>query len=233
MKAILSILLVAISLSSCMLGVSGNGVVKEVSRDIPAITELEASGMVEITLIQGEPGMKIIADENLHELIETIVDGDRLRVRSTKNIREAKHLEIRISSPNFEEIELSGAVILRSEGRLKGEELQLESSGAAEIKLSIEYADLRCEHSGASEVELRGQARDVRISSSGATDLKLFDLEVRNMRLDLSGATEARINVSRELSVEASGASEIRYRGNPKITKTELSGASSINPESN
>jgi len=233
MKAILSILLLAFSLNSCILGVSGNGAVKEESRPITAVSKIEASGMVEITLTQGATGLKVIADENLHELIETVVQGDRLIISTSKNIRQAEKLEIQISSPEFESIELAGAVSIRSEGTLKGDDLKLETSGAAEVRLGLDYDDLRSEHSGASEVELNGRVHSVRISSSGACDLKLFDLDVHNMRLNLSGATDARVNVSRELSVEASGASQIRYRGNPKITKTDLSGASSINPENN
>ncbi len=216
-----------------MIGVSGNGDVKEVARQVSSFNEIEASGMLEIILVQGETGLKIIADENLHELIETEVRGNRLMIRTTKNIRHYKKLEIHLSSQEFEEIEVSGAVSIRSEGTISGNDLSLESSGAAEVKALLDYDKLRCELSGASELELKGSARTVSISSSGASDLKLFDLAVRNMRLNLSGASEARINVSRELSVEASGASEIRYKGSPKITKTELSGASSINPETN
>jgi hypothetical protein len=233
MKPFLSILFLAFSLSSCLIGVSGNGDVKEVERQVAPFNEVEASGMLEIILLQGETRLKIIADENLHELIETEVRGNRLMIRTTKNIREYKKLEIYISSAEFEKIEVSGAVSIRSNGTLRGDDLELESSGAADVKISLDYDDLSCELSGASELELKGAARTVSISSSGASDLKLFELAVRNMRLDLSGASEARINVSHELSVEASGASEIRYKGSPKITKTELSGASSINPETN
>ena len=216
-----------------MIGVSGNGNVIEVERQVTPFNEIEASGMLEIILVQSETGLKIVADENLHELIETEVRGNRLMIRTTKNIKQYKKLEVHLSSMEFAEIEVSGAVSIRSNGTIKGNDLELESSGAAEMKMSLDYDDLRCELSGASELELKGDARSVSITSSGASNLKLFDLAVRNMRLDLSGATEARINVSRELSVEASGASEIRYKGSPKITKTELSGASSINPETN
>jgi len=216
-----------------MIGVSGNGEVKEVERQITAFNEIEASGMLEIILMHGEPGLRVVADENLHELIETVVKNDRLMIRTTKNIKQYKKLEIYISSAEFEEIEVSGAVSIRSEGILRGDDMELESSGAADVKMSLDYDDLSCELSGASEIELKGSARTVSVRSSGASNLKLFDLEVRSMRLNLSGATEARINVSHELSVEASGASEIRYKGSPKITKTELSGASSINPETN
>jgi hypothetical protein len=233
MKSIFGIFLIALSLNSCMIGVSGNENVSEESRKITAVNRIDASGMFQLTLIQGEPSLKIIADENLLELIETNIKGDRLIISSKKNIRQAKHLEIVISSPEFKRLQLSGAVSIHSKETLRGDGLRLETSGAAEVDLALDYDELRCELSGASEIKLRGVARSVRVSSSGATDLRLFELDVRNMRLNLSGASEARINVSKELSVEASGASEIRYKGNPKITKTELSGASSINPENN
>jgi hypothetical protein len=87
MKSIFGILILALSLNSCMLGVSGNGSVSEENREITAVKRIEASGMFELTLVQGEPSLKIIADENLHELIETNIDGDRLIISTKKNIR--------------------------------------------------------------------------------------------------------------------------------------------------
>jgi len=47
-------------------------------------------------------------------------------------------------------------------------------------------------------------------------------------RIDMSGASEVEINVLESLSVELSGASEVKYYGNPQMKHISTSGASEI-----
>lgn len=229
MKNFLSLLLIPLLLSSCGLGVSGNGNVEEQNRKVEAFDRIEAGGMFELHLVQSETHrLKVVADENLIDLIETYVDGGVLHIRSKENIREAKELDIYIAVPELEKIELSGAVEIDGKGVFASKDLRIESSGAAQIDLEIKVEDLELELSGATEIELRGSAENVRIEASGASEIELFELKVRNMRVDLSGASELEINVSDDLQIEASGASDIKYRGGARISRQNLSGAASV-----
>ncbi len=65
------------------------------------------------------------------------------------------------------------------------------------------------------------------MESTGASSLKATDLEVNKYAIDSRGASDCKINVKEELSVTSSGASEIRYLGEPKVSKS-IKGASNI-----
>lgn len=229
MRIVVSAFLVIGLLSSCMLGVQGNGRVKEATRDIDAFERISVSGMFEVYISQaGDPALKVVADENLHELIETYVENGTLYVRTKESIGRAKELDLYISLDVLEALDLSGAVSLENSGELQGDYLEIESSGAAEIKLAVDYKEISIETSGASEIQMRGEVGKLAMRSSGASEVKMFELEAKEMRLDLSGASDVEVNVSDDLAVSASGAAEIVYRGNPNISKSSLSGAASL-----
>ncbi len=221
-----------LSLSSCMVGVQGNGVVKEANRDVQAFENISISGMFEVHLKQGDGNsLKIVADENLHELIDAHTEGNTLYISTSKSIGRAEELDLYIISPKLERVNLSGAVSLKSSNEIEGDFFRLESSGAAEVDMELEVDELEIELSGAAEVELKGEANYLSLETSGASELKLFDLEVDKARVHTSGAAELQLNVEDDLQIDASGAADIRYRGNPNLSRTDLSGAASLKKE--
>lgn len=215
--------------TSCMIGVQGNGRVEEQKRQIESFESISVSGMFEVYVRQGNSNtLRLVADENLHELIETRVEGDRLYISTKETIGKAKELDVYLMVENLKAIDASGAISLKSEGEIESRDLRIESSGAAEIDLEVDVDDLIVETSGAAEIEMAGKADRLRVETSGAAELSLFELEVNNCSVNTSGAAEVRVTVKDVLSVDASGAADIRYRGNPELKRTDLSGAASL-----
>jgi hypothetical protein len=70
-----------------------------------------------------------------------------------------------------------------------------------------------------------------RIELSGACDLQSMNkFELKDLELDLSGATEVNLNLdATTIRVDASGASEIHMDGNAMELELDISGASEIN----
>lgn len=228
-QSLLSIVFLAIITSSCMFGVQGNGRVEEANRSVEDFSRISIGGMFEVYLEQtDQPSLKLVADENLHELIETRIENGTLYISTLEDIGRAEELDLYITFEDLESLDFSGAVSVENKGEIEGDRLAIESSGAAEIDMQLDYNEITVEISGAAEITLRGESEYLSLSSSGASEVQLFDLEVDKMRLDLSGATSAEVNVKDDLSVDASGAAEIRYRGNPNLSKTDLSGAASL-----
>lgn len=81
---------------------------------------------------------------------------------------------------------------------------------------------------GACEAEVKGNAESVRADVSGASKLEADDFEVRDLHLNVGGASKAEVNVTGTLWAQAMGASKIRYRGNPNVEQSISIGASSI-----
>ena len=62
----------------------------------------------------------------------------------------------------------------------------------------------------------------------GASDLDARNLQAADLTVELSGASGATVSVSDTISAELSGASTLRYGGNPHFVRRDVSGASSI-----
>jgi len=224
------LLLITLSSSGCMYmsGIKGNGNVVKETREVSSFDGIKVGGAFNVYLTQSNTeSLTIEADENLLKIIETRVRGNTLVISTKENIRGSEELNIFITFKDIDKLDISGACDLESEGMLKFSTLKLEASGASEIDLQLTTSKLSCDFSGASDIEFSGKVKECDIEISGAAELKAFDLETEEMELRVSGAADAKVNASKYLKVNASGAASVQYVGNPNIDQ-HTSGASSI-----
>ena len=185
----------------------GDGVRKfEVSN----FRELQVGGIFKIKIVQGNTP-KVVAKgrESDLEKIKLEQNKHHLRINLKKgHYRNLKTIVLEITTPSLEKINIGGAC-------------KLVASGFSEKRMSIDA-------SGASKIELKnGQADNFNLNISGASKVKAYEFKVQSAKLELSGASQAYINVQNNLSVEASGASRVRYKGDPQV-QSDNSGVSSV-----
>ena len=125
-------------------------------------------------------------------------------------------------------IDLSGA----SKGEIVGDShtMDIEVSGSGKLSLTGKYFEARMDVSSAGHVNVKGSLDAVRITGSGAAKLDLSDCTTSEARIDLSGASSARIYVLNKLGVSLSGASNCYYKGGDQlqIVATDISRGSSL-----
>ena len=140
--------------------------------------------------------------------------------------------KIHISNPSFSSFEASGACDIRGENKINHTgEIHLHASGASKIELDVNAPKISGELTGASDVRLSGTTKDLDISASGASHAKCYELLTENANADLSGASSANIFASVKITGEATGASDLRYRGNAASVVVNTSGAGSAKKE--
>lgn len=221
-------------LSSCkFMGgkkVRGNGNIITQNRQVGNFNNLDISGAITVRLKQDQAtAVQVVADENLMEYLEITVDNNTLHVqpRDGYNLDASKELIVHVSSPDFNEIDLSGASNIISDGTITGDEMALNASGASEITMQLKVSKFTSELSGASTLKLAGNAEKFSTDASGASKILCLDLTTQEATLDLSGASEAAVTAEKELNIDASGASNVQYRGNANINQ-KSSGASNV-----
>lgn len=208
-------------ISSCYLGVSGNGHVEERTVNVDEFTRLEIDGNFDVYIQQGsQAGLKIEADENLHELIEVKNFGSLLEIHTRDNILRAKKKSLYITCTDLEKAELNGAINFRTEKPLDLRTLAVFVSGASDIRMDIKAEKIWLEVSGAADCDLRGKAGQLDLDLSGAGEFNAIDLESREAAVTMSGAGTAKVWATEELRVDISGAGSVRYKGDPRISKS-------------
>jgi hypothetical protein len=210
-------------------GTSGDGNVLKETRKVASFDGIEVSGAFDIILKQG-PAEEVVveSDANLLPIISTEVVGGTLRIDTKKPVHHVTVMKVYVTVKDLKRIDVSGAVDINSDGRITVPELSIESSGASDSKLEIVVQKLRLDCSGASKMKFSGSATDVVMDLSGASDIFGFDLLAENYDIDISGAGNAQVNVSKKIHAEISGAGSVKYRGSPTEIDQSVSGAGSI-----
>lgn len=186
----------------------GSGNMASEVREIADFRKVDVGGVfqVEITA-QKDFHVEIEADDNLLQYVKTEVSGGELEISMDKRVKTHNPIRVRISAPNIDGVEASGASKVNLTN-LKNAELSVDSSGASKFSVAGETGNLIIDVSGASQIDAGG-------------------LSAATANIDASGASHVNVNVASELIADASGASRITYIGAPKVSKS-TSGASSV-----
>lgn len=213
------------------IGVKGNGKVVKQEREVKGFTKLDISSAFNVYLEQGDrEALTVEADENLMEIIVTKVSGNTLEIYTDESIRKYEELNIYLTFKDLEKIEVSGAVDIEGQGKMKFSELELDGSGASEIDLELTADVIRLDYSGASDVELSGYSGELSVELSGASQVDASDLECESVNIDASGASSIIVHANKVIEVDCSGASSVRYKGGPEKVIKDVSGAGSVKP---
>jgi len=126
------------------------------------------------------------------------------------------------------DIKLSGASRLSLDGN--GNETVIKATGASHVNMDdfTVHGDVDIDLSGASNLSLQGNGENLKVRAMGASDADLGGFQAVNADVHLSGASEGTISLTGKLDADISGASKLRYYGNPIMGGIQTSGASSI-----
>lgn len=136
-------------------------------------------------------------------------------------------MNIDITMPTLKSIDFSGASKSTVTGFSNVQELDIVLSGASKSTVEVTASRINIDLSGASDLLLKGNGGTIRGELSGASKVEAYEYPVEEADLDISGASNAYLRVNKNLTVKASGASDVRYRGAP-VVRSQVSGASKV-----
>lgn len=139
-------------------------------------------------------------------------------------------VDFAIASPYLRSITIYGASKIETlDGHvLTQPTLTLDLNGATQADMHVNVQTLTVDAKGASKLELNGTANTAYITVAGAGDVDAEDLVAQVMHINCAAASEAEVNVVRELWAQAAGASRITYQGTPTIKQNMAVGGSVI-----
>ena len=113
------------------------------------------------------------------------------------------------------DIDLSGAAKLSMVS--DSESLEADITGASKMKYSGNFNECEINCSGASNVELSGNAVKAEYDCSGASFINAENLIARNVNVELTGASKAKVNASENLYYNVSRGSKMTYYGKAEL----------------
>lgn len=197
------------------------------TREISPFNKIDASGAVKITYRQSDTlGMILEGDADDLEKIETKVSENTLFIKSKGTLKN--DYKIKVNGNHLNNISVSGAANFKSNGTIKSDSISIESSGASNINVDLNSHYIKTIASGASDINLSGQSDQLVTDISGASSLKSYKLIASDVSVTTSGASSAKVFSNNKLQANATGASTIKFKGEPKEVSAEGSSSSQI-----
>jgi hypothetical protein len=238
-------------LSACSIGdgrtVRGSGKVVEETRAVSDFAGVNLATIGHLTIEVGDTeSLRIEAEDNLMEYLETEVHNGRLSIGTQDNIRlrTTRPINYYLTVTGLDAIEISSSgdiqapdleaerfsITISSSGDLEMADLEADSltvkiSSSGDVTMGVLDANtLEVDISSSGNLTIAGgqvKTQNITINSSGdyaAQDLASDEAEVR-----LSSSGSATIWVQDHLRANLSSSGDLRYRGNPTVDATTTS----------
>lgn len=205
-------------------------------RNLSGFKSIKISNAFDVYISQGnEDAVAVSASKaEYREKIITRVENGVLTIRFDNDKKlfnwntDRVKLKAYISVKDLEKLTVNGACDVFIEDGIKGDDLAMNVSGASSIKAKLEVDKLSISLSGASDMTLTGKATNVKLDVNGASNFKSLDLTTDYCDASASGASSISVTVNKELNAKASGASDVRFKGEGLIRDIRTSGASKV-----
>ena len=213
-------------------GEAGTGRLVTIEPEVTECTRLVAERSFDVTVSVGDGcDLVVRADDNVIDDVIASVNGGTLTLGLSGDYRDVTlEAEVQVPADALSSISASGASQVSSPDLLSSDRFDVDATGASEATLQLESDDLTVGASGASTVEVTGTGDRIDVSASGGSTLRLEQFTAATASARADGASMIDLSASDSLQAEASGASTIRYRGNPTVVTPDVSGASTIEP---
>ena len=210
--------------------IKGSGNVVTQTRSMTGFTAIEAGGAVNVFVKQDAAfSVQVKVDDNLQQYVSVEVENGVLQIHQQNNtsLQTTDDIKVYVSLPSLNDLVVSGASNVTGENTFTGEAIQINLSGASHADIKLDFPNVSAELSGASTATLSGKTKNIKLNATGASTIKAFELFSETAVVELSGASEANVFASLKLDAGASGASNVRYKGDATVNKSE-SGAGSV-----
>jgi RNA polymerase sigma factor (sigma-70 family) len=210
--------------------ITGSG--KKITRELKLsdFTSVDVGSAFEVEITQGKAfRVAITADDNVIPFVKAAKDGSALKIGLDSERRSFHNatLKAAVTMPHVEGLTVSGACQVTLAGFTSEKDCKLRLSGASTLKGDLQAATVALVADGASRIALKGSAKKAKLSCHGASTLALAEFTLDSAGVTLTGASRATVRARSALDYHLSGASSLKYGGEPKIGKKQVTGASS------
>jgi len=229
--SVVAVVIAAALLGFWPFGLVGSGILVTEKKDFSDFTIVEVGWGFEVEIGQADSySINITADDNMFDYIEVSHTGDTLTIGlkwgyGYQNVT----LRAKITMPGLYGLEFSGGTHGAIEGFSTSHEIVLDLSGGSRLTGGFNTSlDAQFTLSGGSRLSLDGIANNLLISASGGSHLELSAFAVHNSSVNLSGGSDATINLDGRLDADLSGGSHLLYIGDPIMGIINMSGGSTV-----
>lgn len=197
------------------------------TRTSSPFSKLEAHGTVNVIYTNSDSlELKVSAAAKEIDNVETKFENGTLIINNKGHFTSQVNVYLKYNK--LTDVQSSGSSTFKTTNIVKSDSINFSVSGSAEVSAKLDCRSIKSIQSGASNLKLVGNSPNLFAELSGASTLKSYELTADNVNVTTTGASTAKIFVGTKLIANASGASNIKIKGDAKDISAEASPAASI-----
>ncbi len=187
----------------------GSGNSKTEVREIGSFKNIHSAGSMSIVVTIGDAvSCKVTADDNVLPILETIVDGDTLKVGSKQSFSSKTRIVVELTVPAVHSLHLAG-------------------SGDS-IITGMKQSDFEVRIAGSGSAKVDGEVESVTVSIAGSGAAKLANLKAKSGKVKIAGSGSVNVHCTESISAEIAGSGDVVYAGNPPQVQQQIAGSGSV-----
>lgn len=233
-KGLLALLMLfSLAASAQMKQVKGSGKMVKQSRHVGLFTSVSYAGSWRIVIAYSKDGgIEVEGDDNLLEYIETKVEGGKLYVSTTKDVRikPRKPITIYVNMTTIHELNLKGSGDIMGTGAFTSDKtVTAKLSGSGNIKLNFErFSALETTLSGSGNIEMKGTVEKMEAVLSGSGSINCFEVISNHVKGRISGSGSIRVHAKSSIDGTIVGSGSIYYKGTATDVHTRRTGSGKL-----
>ncbi len=209
------------------------------TRDLSSFSGISVAAGIEATLVQGDENSIEITVSGIElDKITTDISRGVLKVSvNNKNkwwknlgIGSRRDVDVVITyKSELDYISSSSGSSVHAAHTINASNLELKTSSGANMELNLDVNDLEADLSSGSTMDLSGDATYSEIDLSSGSTYRGFNLKSKNVNVDGSSGSSAKVNVSHSLTADVSSGASVKYSGSPTDRDIDKSSGGSVN----
>lgn len=212
------------------------------------VNKVIIDGSMEVTLQQNAvPGLQIAAEQHVIEKINTLVDGDTLRISIKNSTDSRKPIRIALNLASLQALSLRGSGEAWASG-FNGEQVSLELNGSGDVKFDGQYKNVSAivrgsgdmtvnagdsdkvtlELIGSGDLLATGKSKTIVTKLKGSGDLNARDLTTPNAEVELLGSGDMDVFATAVVKVNLRGSGDVTVLGNPSQREVTKHGSGEV-----
>lgn len=227
----LFISLIAFTFLGCTDAIEGNGNIVQIGREVPNFQDLLSKGSIDVEIQPGDNyTLKVVGDENIISYVVTEVRDSELQIYFQDNVSiRSSNVKVLVSVPFLNKIETTGSGNIVSSGTIANNKMiTVVSKGSGDVDLSVNAPAVKLTGAGSGDFKLTGQTKDLDCTFAGSGNMDSRDLRAENVKIKISGSSNAKLFASVDLAANISGSGNILYWGNPSLSEVKVAGSGKV-----
>jgi hypothetical protein len=205
------------------------------TRSVSGFNAIASAGPFNVYVkLDGNESVKVEADADIINDIETVVEGNTLKIRFKD--REYRHhnihkAEVYVEAKSLNALLNSGSGGIKVEGTINTESFKAVLSGSGNINASLKSGTVHAVISGSGNIKLSGNAGDADFVITGSGEISGKDLKTNSVTAAIAGSGNVYVQADKSVTGRITGSGSVIYSGNASDINSRTVGSGRVTRE--